>query len=294
MNSLYDFSSCTLCPRECGIDRTKRAGYCGADSKIRICRADLHRWEEPCIAGERGSGTVFFSGCPLHCVFCQNRDISGGGVGKEVSVKELSEIFLSLKERGAHNINLVTPTHYIPQVAEALSTVKERLGIPVVYNTGGYERVESLRMLKGLVDIYLPDFKYYDTDLAARLSGAPDYREVATAAIREMLGQVGEPRFEGDMLKSGVIVRHLVLPGKRADSKRCIEHLHEHFGSDRFLISLMSQYTPMDGVPEDISRPVTTFEYDSVCKKAVELGFEGYFQERSSAKDTYIPDWDLK
>lgn len=261
---------------------------------MRICRAALHEWEEPCISGERGSGTVFFSGCPLHCVFCQNKEISGGGVGREVSVNELSRIFLDLQEQGAHNINLVTPTHYIPQIAEALSLVKDKLGIPVVYNTGGYERVESLQMLKGLVDIYLPDFKYYDSALSARLSGAPDYREVATDAIREMIDQVGEPRFDGDMLRRGVIVRHLVLPGKRADSIRCMEHLHENFGNKNILISLMSQYTPIVGVPEDLSRHVTTFEYDSVCKKAVELGFEGYFQERTSAKDTYIPDWDLK
>jgi len=163
-----------------------------------------------------------------------------------------------------------------------------------VYNTGGYERVESLKMLKGLVDIYLPDFKYYCSDLAARLSRAPDYAEVATEAIREMTEQVGEPRFDGNMLKSGVIVRHLVLPGKRGDSIRCMEHLHENFGNKKILISLMSQYTPMAGVPEDLSRPVTTFEYDSVCKKAIDLGFEGYFQQRSSANDIYIPDWDLK
>ncbi len=287
-------NNCTLCPRRCGADRAKGAGLCGADATVRICRAALHEWEEPCISGERGSGTVFFSGCPLHCVFCQNAEISRGGAGKEVSVKELSEIFLALNEKGAHNINLVTPTHYIPRLAEALSAVKDKLTVPVVYNTGGYERVESLRMLRGLVDIYLPDFKYYDGDLAARLSNAPDYREVATSAIREMIEQVGEPRFCGDMLTSGVIVRHLVLPGKRADSIRCIEHLCENFGNKNILISLMSQYTPMAGVPEDLSRPVTTFEYDSVCKKAVELGFDGYFQQRSSAKDVYIPEWDLK
>lgn len=287
-------NNCTLCPRECGADRTEGAGYCGADDKIRICRAALHMWEEPCISGERGSGTVFFSGCPLHCVFCQNKEISGGGVGREVTVDGLARIFLDLQAQGAHNINLVTPTHYIPQVAEALSLVKDRLTVPVVYNTGGYERVESLKMLKGLVDIYLPDFKYYDSALSARLSNAPDYREAATAAIREMAEQVGEPRFDGDMLVSGVIVRHLVLPGKRVDSLRCMEHLYGNFGNKSILISLMSQYTPMEGVPEDISRPVTTFEYNSVCKRAIDLGFEGYFQERSSANDTYIPNWDLK
>lgn len=294
MNTAYNFAACTLCPRKCGADRTKGVGYCGADGNVRICRAALHRWEEPCISGERGSGTVFFSGCPLHCVFCQNAEISRGGVGSEVSVDELARIFLRLQEQGAHNINLVTATHYIPQAAEALSMVKDRLNIPVVYNTGGYERIESLKMLRGLVDIYLPDFKYCDSALSARLSSAPDYREVATEAICEMIEQVGEPHFKGDMLISGVIVRHLVLPGKRADSIRCIEHLYENFGNKNILISLMSQYTPMAGVPEDLYRPVTTFEYSSVCKKVVELGFDGYFQERSSAKETFIPDWNMK
>lgn len=294
MNTAYNFTECTLCPRRCGADRTKGEGLCGADDKVRICRAALHEWEEPCISGERGSGTVFFSGCPMHCVFCQNAEISRGGVGKIVEASDLADIFLGLQDRGAHNINLVTATHYIPRVAEALRLVKDKLTIPVVYNTGGYERAESLKMLRGLVDIYLPDFKYYDGSLSARLSAAPDYAEVASEAIGEMIEQVGAPRFCGDMLTSGVIVRHLVLPGKRADSIRCIEHLYENFGNKSFLISLMSQYTPMAGAPSDLARSVTTFEYDSVCKRAIELGFKGYFQERSSAKDAYIPEWDLK
>ena len=232
--------NCKLCPRQCGVDRnTGVNGYCGMTAEVKIARASLHMWEEPCISGTNGSGTVFFTGCPMKCVFCQNRQIAIGSTGMKVSIKRLAEIFLELQKKGAHNINLVTPTHYVPQIVEALKSAKQKgLFIPIVYNTGSYEKVETLRLLEGLVDIWLPDCKYYDKELAARYSNAADYFEVANAAIAEMVRQAGEPIFEDGLMKRGVIVRHMVLPGQTRDSRKIIEELYKQYG-DGLYISIM-------------------------------------------------------
>ena len=290
-----DLNECRLCPRNCGVDRSRgQRGYCGMTQEIRLARAALHMWEEPCISGKNGSGTVFFTGCPLRCVFCQNREIALGDVGKAVSIERLVEIFFELKERGAHNINLVTPTHYVPQIAVALARAKEAgLELPIVYNTGSYENVETLKMLEGLIDIYLPDFKYASSELAATYSHAADYPQVADAAIREMLRQVGKPVFDGDMLQRGVIVRHLVLPGHTKDSKTVIRHLLDTYHNDIY-ISIMNQYTPLGGLigyPE-LQRKVTAREYEKVIDYAIDMGIEnGFMQEGDTARESFIPDF---
>lgn len=243
-------SGCTLCPRMCGADRENgKTGFCGETGEIRAARAALHMWEEPCISGKEGSGTVFFTGCTLRCVFCQNHEIAGSKVGKVISEERLAEIFLELQGKGANNINLVTPTHFVPQIIRALQSAKKQgMYLPVVYNTGGYERVETLKMLDGLVDIYLPDFKYLNTDHAKKYSMAEDYPEVAKAALAEMVRQAGKPVFdERGMMKCGVIVRHLLLPGCLADGKRVVKYLHETYGN-RIYMSLMSQYTPLESL----------------------------------------------
>lgn len=291
----YDFTSCTLCPRKCGADRINGAGFCGAGDKLRAAKAYLHMWEEPCISGTNGSGTVFFSGCGLRCCFCQNYKISAEGFGAELSEARLAEIFLELREKGAHNINLVTPTHFVPRIMSALDIAKPRLDIPVVYNCGGYESVETLKMLEGYIDIYLPDFKYADNELARKYSAAPDYFEVCTAATGEMLRQVGAPRFEGGLLKSGVIIRHMTLPSHRFDSVRVLEEISRRYGTENILLSLMSQYTPFYKSCEhkELDRRISTFEYNFAADRAAELGFRGYMQEKSSAKEEYTPDFDL-
>ena len=286
---------CNLCPRNCNVDREKNVGFCKATKEVRIARADLHMWEEPCISGENGSGTVFFSFCPLKCVFCQNRQIAIGSTGMKVSIKRLAEIFLELQKKGAHNINLVTPTHYVPQIVEALKSAKQKgLFIPIVYNTGSYEKVETLRLLEGLVDIWLPDCKYYDKELAARYSNAADYFEVANAAIAEMVRQAGEPIFEDGLMKRGVIVRHMVLPGQTRDSRKIIEELYRQYG-DGIYISIMNQYTPlpqMEKFPE-INRRVTKGEYDKVVDYAISINVENAFiQEGETAKESFIPDFE--
>ena len=286
---------CRQCPRNCGVDRTRGVGYCGVPWGFRVSRAALHMWEEPSISGVRGSGTVFFAGCNLRCIFCQNRAISHGAMGREMDGETLEGLFLRLQDEGAHNINLVTPTPYARQLAQVLEHVKPRLHIPVVYNSGGYESVETLRYLSGLVDIYLPDFKYFDAELAKSYSDAADYREIATKALAEMLEQTGTPQLDADgMLVRGTVVRHLVLPGSRHDSIAVLEHLAERFGSDAFLLSLMSQYTPefaADCGYRPLLRRVTEFEYNTVTEAAQRLGFEGYFQARSSATEAYTPDF---
>lgn len=292
----YDFSSCMLCPRKCGADRINSVGFCGASSTLKAAKAYLHMWEEPCISGEKGSGTVFFSGCSLKCCFCQNYKISAENHGVEISVSRLGEIFLELQEKGAHNINLVSPTHFVPLIISALDEVKHKLEIPVVYNSGGYELTETLKILEGYVDIYLPDFKYYDNSLAEKYSNAPDYRQVCIAAIDEMLRQVGAPVFdEKGMLKKGVIIRHLTLPTHRHDSVKVLEAIDERWGTENVLLSLMSQYTPFYRSSEfsELSRRISTFEYRFVSDKAASMGFKGYMQERSSAKEEYTPDFDL-
>lgn len=291
---------CELCPRKCGVDRSTARGYCRMGEHIVAARAMLHYWEEPCISGERGSGAVFFSGCVLGCVYCQNYDISTRGKGIEITEERLSEIFLELQEQGALNINLVNPTHFVPQIKRAILAAKERgLSVPIVYNTGGYERVETLRTLEGLVDIYLPDVKYYDNDLAKRLSNAPNYFDTAMSAVAEMVRQTGKPQFDstGERLLKGTIVRHLVIPDCYKDSIEVIKRVGDRFGGE-ILFSLMSQYTPLGKVLTDenlsrFNRRITTFEYRKALDAVLAAGLEGYMQEKSSAKEEYTPDFDF-
>ncbi len=253
---------CRLCPRECGVDRSEgKKGYCGASNELKVARAALHMWEEPCISGETGSGAVFFSGCPMRCRFCQNYSIAAARKGKVISIERLAQIFLELQEKGAANINLVTPTHYTLHIIKALDLAKENgLRIPVVYNTSGYEKTETLKLLRGYIDIYLPDFKYMDGLLAAAYSNAPDYPEYAKRALEEMVGQTGPLKLDEEtgMARSGVIVRHLVLPGHVRNSKAVIQYLYETYG-DQIYISIMNQYTPMPQVAKDklLGRKVT-------------------------------------
>lgn len=284
---------CSLCPRMCMADREITTGYCGVKNTLRVARAALHFWEEPCISGEEGSGAVFFTGCNLRCVFCQNFQIARAEQGKEITVERLSEIFLELQAQKANNINLVTATHYVPQVVEALKKAKEQgLHIPVVYNCGGYETVDTLKRLEGLVDIYLPDFKYVDTERAKRYSHAKNYPEVAKAALAEMVRQQPEAEFdERDIMKKGVIVRHLMLPGGIKDSKAVVKYLYETYG-DQIYISLMNQYTPLPHVAEypEINRKVKKFEYDRLVDYAISLGVEnGFIQEGETAEESFIP-----
>ena len=285
---------CELCPRRCGADRSVKAGFCGMGDKIRVARAALHHWEELCISGTNGSGTVFFSGCVLRCVYCQNYRISAEGYGRDISTERLAELFMALREQGAHNINLVNPTHFVPQIIEALDMVRDRLGIPVVYNSGGYERVETLRSLEGYVDIYLPDIKYFDDETAVELSSAPRYFDTAMTAVEEMLRQTGKPLFSGELLQKGTVVRHLVLPYHHKDSVEIIRRVGERFGND-VLFSLMSQYTPFYKAREikRLNRRITTFEYQKALDAVMAAGLEGFMQQRSSAKEEYTPDFDL-
>lgn len=293
---------CVICPRKCHVDRSVNSGYCGENESVSVARASLHRWEEPCISGELGSGTVFFSGCSLKCVFCQNKKISVGGKGKILSVSQLSELFLRLQDSRAENINLVTPTHFTPQIAAALQTAKaEGLTIPVVYNTSGYECVETLRLLEGLVDIYLPDLKYYSSQLSARYSNAPDYFLCASLAIAEMVRQIGDPVFDDSkiskkqIMKRGVIVRHMVLPGHTKDSQAVIQYLYQTYGAHIYL-SILNQYTPMSDLENypELNRRVTKREYDKVIDYAIHLGIENaWIQEGNTAKESFIPDFDV-
>lgn len=290
-----DISNCRLCPRQCGVDRTLLYGYCGGGSKIKVARASLHFWEEPCISGENGSGTVFFSGCTLKCCFCQNYKISAENFGKEISEERLAEIFLELQEQKAENINLVNPTHYVPFIIKALDIAKPELKIPVVYNSGGYESLETLKTLDGYVDIYLPDLKYKDAGISKKYSKAENYFEVATKAIKYMYEQVGELKYDGVILKKGLIIRHLVLPNNRQDSMKVLDWISENFDKDKILISIMSQYTPFYKSCEfpEINRRISTFEYNKVVEYARKLGLKGFMQEKSSAKEEYTPDFDL-
>lgn len=295
MKKLY--SPCRLCPRECGVDRNSgELGFCGKTAELSLARASLHMWEEPCISGEKGSGTVFFSGCSLKCAYCQNREIAIGDSGKNVSDSRLEEIFFELKARGAHNINLVTPSHYLPHVVSALRSARENgLDIPVVYNCGGYEKKESLGLLEGLVDVYLPDFKYMSPEVGLSLSSAPDYAHYAKETLAEAFRQVGTPVFDGEgMMRRGIIVRHLVLPGFIEDSKRVLEYLSETYGNDIF-ISIMSQYTPTSAMRTHptLSRKLTEEEYDEVVDYAVSLGIEnGFLQDGEAADESFIPPFD--
>ncbi len=291
---MLSYTHCTLCPRRCGVDRTRgQLGFCKMPGQIHAARAGVHYWEEPVISGSFGSGAVFFSGCTLKCAFCQNYDISQENFGKPMTSAELRAAFERLIDEGVQNINLVTPTHFLPDILPAL---EPKLPVPVVYNCGGYESVETLRQLEGKIDVYLPDFKYSDNALAKKLSSAPDYFETASAAILEMYRQVGKPVLEDDEMKRGVLVRHLVLPGCVDNSLGVLDWVAEHFRSGDILFSLMSQYVPMGRAVEmpPFDRRITELEYDSVLSYMMLLGIEdGYTQDFSSAERGYTPSFDL-
>ena len=310
--SFDTYRNCILCPRMCKADRSRAAGYCGCSSVLTAARAALHHWEEPCISGSAdadggltapggahsdsgGSGTVFFSGCTLGCCFCQNHKISSGHFGREMTAEELGQVFLRLQDQGAYNINLVTPTQYLPHIISALDQVRFKLTIPVVYNCGGYESVDTLKMLDGYIDIYLPDFKYADSVLAKKYSKAENYPIHAKRAIDEMVRQVGGCEFdENGMMKRGIIIRHLVLPSYTDNSKRVIEYLYNTYGDDIYM-SIMNQYTPLESVLKypEINRKVTESEYDEVLDFAVEIGVENAFvQEGGTVSESFIPLFD--
>lgn len=289
------YQHCTLCPRACGVDRTAgQRGYCGADDRVRVARAALHPWEEPPISGTRGSGTVFFVHCTLGCVFCQNRAISRReDAGKPVSTARLADIFLELQEQGAHNINLVTPLHYAPSVAQALMRARTHgLCVPVVCNTGGFETVETVRQMDGLIDIYLPDFKYYSSYYAGRYSAAPDYPELARAAIDEMVRQTGAPVMDADgIMQRGTVIRHLMLPGLAGDTAQVLRCIAQTWG-DRVLVSLMRQYTPvaMQDAPE-LNRTITDAEYAEAVEQFTALGLSGFLQDGAAISESFIPSF---
>ena len=289
-------TQCDLCPRRCLADRTRTQGRCGGGAAVRAARAALHFWEEPCISGTRGSGTVFFSGCSLGCVYCQNAKISAGNFGRELTVEQLADVFHRLEAQGAHNLNLVTATHYRPWVQQALHLARPR--VPVVWNTGGYETIDAIDALDGDVDIYLTDLKYRSPTLSGAYSGAPDYFDVALMAARRMIEQAGPPVFGADgLLRRGVIVRHLALPGCVDDSLAVLHALAEELPRGQFLVSVMSQYTPSHRAREFgvLGRRISTYEYRKVVNAAVELGLtDGYMQERSSAREEYTPPFDLE
>ena len=298
METFQEYKECSLCPRSCKVDRSVQTGYCGCSDRIKIARAALHLWEEPCISGSRGSGAVFFSGCTIRCCFCQNYTISSQGFGKEITIRRLADIFLELQEKGAHNINLVTATQYVPSIIRALDLVKGKLKIPVVYNCGGYEKKETIRLLGDYVDVYLPDLKYYDPVLSLRYSKAEDYFKMASEAVLMMTEQKGPLLFDKDnMMKRGVIIRHMVMPGCYKDSIVLLNWMKDHLKEDSFLVSLLSQYTPFYKSSEypEINRRITTYEYQKVLKEAVRLGLtDGYMQEKSSAKEEYTPPFNLE
>ncbi len=284
-----NYVNCELCPRRCGTDRTAgQLGWCGAPDTALVAKVMLHAWEEPVLAGSGGSGAVFFGGCTLGCKFCQNIAISGRPVGEKMDSAALRRTFEALIARGAENIDLVTPTHYLPTILPAL---EPKLSVPVVYNCGGYERVETLRELEGKIDIYLPDLKYADGKLAQKLSGADDYFMLTTAAIREMVRQVGAPQWEGEKLKSGVIIRHLILPGQVENSLKVLDWIGENFAPGQVLVSLMRQYTPMPGLPAPFDRRITGEEYDAVLSWMYLNELEGFTQEADAADSQYIPDF---
>lgn len=315
---------CTLCHRMCGVNRINdEIGYCGQNAHINLARAALHFWEEPCISGSTGSGAVFFSGCSMRCVFCQNHSIADSSIGKPVSIQHLSEIFLNLQEQNASNINLITPTHFVPQIVEALLIAKENgLHIPIVYNTGSYETIETLQMLEGLIDIYLPDLKFYSPEISTKYANCPDYFDNAIASIAEMYRQVGRPVFssmqsnipdyydtlsntsldtfteasENQLMKKGVIVRHLLLPGHRLDSQKIISYLYKTYGNNIF-ISIMNQYTPIKDFPDhpELNRTVSKRQYEQLIDYAIRLGVENAFiQEGPTAKESFIPAFDYE
>ena len=299
MKIMNKYENCLLCPRKCGINRsTGQTGVCGVSDEIRVARAALHYWEEPCISGEKGSGAVFFSGCSLHCVFCQNREISDGKAGKVISKERLSDIFLELKAKGANNINLVTPGQYIPDIVWAVSDARRRgMELPIVYNTSGYEDAKELKLLEGIVDVYLPDFKYMDSALSAKYSRAKDYPSVAKQALSEMVRQQPDVVIDDatGLIQKGVIVRQLLLPGHVNDAKAILKYLHDTYQNSIY-ISMMSQFTPiaLKDYPE-INRTVTRREYERLIDYAIKIGITNAFiQEGNVAKDSFIPAFDCE
>ena len=294
---MISYSECKLCPRMCGVNRYEKTGFCGMGAEITAAKAFLHQWEEPCISVKNGAGTVFFSGCNLRCCFCQNNIISNENFGKIISHKRLADIFLELQEKGADNIELVTPTHFIPDIVKALDLVKNKINIPVIYNSGGYELCETIDMLNGYIDVYLPDLKYFSSEISAKYSRAEDYFEYASKAIVRMTEQVGNLKFDekGKLLK-GTVIRHLVLPSCRHDSMNVISWISENIPPEKYLMSIMGQYTPFDFIPEkfpELKRNLTKMEYNSVVRHAENLGINGYTQEKSSADKKYTPEFDL-
>ena len=299
MKNMNKYENCLLCPRKCGINRrTGQTGVCGVSSEIKVARAALHYWEEPCISGKRGSGAVFFSGCSLHCVFCQNREISDGKAGKLISKERLSDIFMELADKGANNINLVTPGQYIPDIVWAVNDAKSRgMKLPIIYNTSGYENVTELKLLEGIVDVYLPDFKYMDSTLSARYSRAKDYPSVAKQALSEMVRQQPDVVIDDatGLIQKGVIVRQLLLPGHVNDAKAVLKYLYDTY-HDHVYISMMSQFTPiaLEDYPE-INRTVTKREYERLVNYALEIGITNAFiQEGDVANDSFIPAFDCE
>ncbi|WP_186423364.1 radical SAM protein [Lacrimispora celerecrescens] len=299
MNLDHIYESCSLCPRNCGVNRHESTGFCGCGDTIKAARAALHHWEEPCISGSRGSGTVFFSGCTLGCCFCQNYTISQENFGKEITSSELARIFIRLQEEGAHNINLVTATQYLPSVLKALDLIKPKLLIPVVYNCGGYESEDIINELASYIDVWLPDLKYFSSERSSRYSKASDYFDAASKAIKQMIRQTGAPQFDSDgvLMKKGVIIRHMVLPGAKEDSIRLLHWMKDELPEGMYYISLLSQYTPFyrsESFPE-INRRITSYEYGKVVDEAIRLGLDqGFMQEKSSAKEEYTPPFDLE
>lgn len=299
MKNMNKYENCLLCPRKCGINRsTGQTGVCGVSSEIKVARAALHYWEEPCISGKRGSGAVFFSGCSLHCVFCQNREISDGKAGKVISKERLSDIFMELAVKGANNINLVTPGQYIPDIVWAVNDAKSRgMKLPIIYNTSGYENVTELKLLEGIVDVYLPDFKYMDSTLSAMYSRAKDYPSVAKQALSEMVRQQPDVVIDDatGLIQKGVIVRQLLLPGHVNDAKAILKYLHDTYQNSIY-ISMMSQFTPiaLKDYPE-INRTVTRREYERLIDYAIKIGITNAFiQEGDVAKDSFIPAFDCE
>ena len=299
MKNMNKYENCLLCPRKCGINRsTGQTGVCGVSSEIKVARAALHYWEEPCISGKKGSGAVFFSGCSLHCVFCQNREISDGKAGKVISKERLSDIFMELADKGANNINLVTPGQYIPDIVWAVNDAKSRgMKLPIIYNTSGYENVTELKLLEGIVDVYLPDFKYMDSTLSARYSRAKDYPSVAKQALSEMVRQQPDVVIDDatGLIQKGVIVRQLLLPGHVNDAKAVLKYLYDTY-HDHVYISMMSQFTPiaLKDYPE-INRTVTRREYERLVDYALKIGITNAFiQEGDVAKDSFIPAFDCE
>ena len=290
-----ELKNCHLCPKNCGVNRYKKLGFCKSSADLFVSYYSLHMWEEPIISGNHGSGTIFFSNCNLKCIFCQNRKISNDGYGKKISLDRLSEIMLELQDKGAHNINLVTPTHYAPLIKYSINIIKDKLSIPVVYNTSSYENVDTIRMMKDIVNIYLADFKYFDDELGKKYSNCDNYRECAIKSIDEMYKQVGKFVIKDDLMVSGLIVRVLVLPDHIDDSKKIIKYLYDKY-KDNIIISIMNQYTPLFHIEkyDNLNRKVNDSEYDEIINYACDLGVKhAFIQEGNTQEESFIPDFDI-